>query len=332
MLMRLLRTCSLSMLFLVSANFSRAGDTSSPSPSAAQPGAIPMPPSMAAQTAADDARREQAIAGYTQKMKDANYPALFDKAAQEFNVPPDVLKAVSFAETRWTQLEWPPGETASPDNGMPHAYGIMSLWDNPYFGHGLQQAASLIGQDAGVLKTDVFQNMRGGAALLRQIYDQTPKPADAPDESQIESWRKAIAKYTGIPQPELREQHALRVYEYMNEGYHQYGFEWNKHPVNLGPMKDDVARITAAARARWETKMQPQLVSAQQQSQMSSNPPSSVITTKPDSATNAAPGTETDSEQLHQRRLLLGLIAALLAVAVIYHFSRKRGGPADAVK
>jgi membrane-bound lytic murein transglycosylase B len=86
----------------------------------------PPPPA----TANADAQREQAIADYTQKMRDANYPALFDKAAQEFNVPPDVLKAVSFAETRWTQLQWPPGETASPDTGMPHAYGIMSLWDN----------------------------------------------------------------------------------------------------------------------------------------------------------------------------------------------------------
>src|SRR5207237_6878229 len=52
-------------------------------------------------------RHEIAVAEFTQKMKDANYPALFDAAAAEFHVPPDVLKGVSLAETRWDHLEWP---------------------------------------------------------------------------------------------------------------------------------------------------------------------------------------------------------------------------------
>ena len=81
-----------------------------------------------------DLKREAAIAEFTAKMKAANYPALFDTAAQEFNVPADILKGVAFAETRWEQLTWPPGETASPETGMPRPYGIMSLWDNKYFG------------------------------------------------------------------------------------------------------------------------------------------------------------------------------------------------------
>ncbi len=271
-------------------------------------------PAPAANPAADDARREQAIADYTQKMKDANYPALFDKAAQEFNVPPDVLKAVSFAETRWTQLQWPAGETASPDTGMPRPYGIMSLWDNDYFGHTLVQAAQLIGQDPGVLKTDVFQNMRGGAALLRQLYDQTPKPADAPDASQIESWRKAIAKYTGIPQPELSEAHALRVYEYMNLGYHEYGIEWDKHPVNLGPMRADVATIKAAALAR-QTNRAP----------AEANPPVVAATPPPIIATPPIPKPEVldNSENERNRPGLLALMLFLLAIAIWHLFFRK---------
>src|ERR1051326_5301586 len=86
------------------------------------------------------ARREALIAEATRKMKEANYPALFEQAAKEFDVPADVLKGVAFAETRWEQLTWPPGETASPENGMPRPYGIMSLWDNRYFGHSLIDA------------------------------------------------------------------------------------------------------------------------------------------------------------------------------------------------
>ncbi len=282
-------------------------------------------PSQPPARTAEDARREQAIADFTQKMKDANYPALFDRAAQEFNVPPDVLKAVSFTETRWDQLEWPPGETASPDNGMPHPYGIMSLWDNQYFGHSLQQAAALIGQDPEVLKTNAFQNMRGGAALLRQIYDQTPKPADAPNENQIESWRKAIVKYSGIPQPELSEQHALRVYENMNEGYHQYGIEWKKHPVTLGPMREDVARIQKAARARLEANMKAEKDQPHKPLATALYPG---VAEKTNLSTAALPHEQSEKEKLRQRRLLLILIAGLVAVGVIYQFTRKQPTPA----
>ena len=65
-----------------------------------------------------DLKREAAIAEFTAKMQAANYPALFDAAAKEFNVPADILKGVAFAETRWEQLTWPAGETASPETGM----------------------------------------------------------------------------------------------------------------------------------------------------------------------------------------------------------------------
>src|SRR5438477_2051948 len=92
----------------------------------------------------DDLRREAAIAEFTRKMKEANYPALFEKAAKEFNVPADILKGLAFAETRWEHLTWPPGETRSPENGMPRPYGIMSLQDNEWFGHTLIEAATLI--------------------------------------------------------------------------------------------------------------------------------------------------------------------------------------------
>lgn len=280
------------------------------------------------QAAAQDARRAQAIAEYTQKMKDANYPALFDKAAAEFNVPPDVLKAVSFAETRWTQLEWPAGETVSPDNGMPHAYGIMSLWDNDYFGHTLAQAAQLIGQDPEVLKTDVFQNMRGGAALLRQLYDQTPKPADAPSESQIESWREAIAKYTGIPQPQFSEAHALRVYEYMNAGYHQYGIEWDAHPVNLGPMREAVAKIVSAGTAPATNKVEEPKPAFQPRPAPSAAPaPQVQVEPKPVTpvvATNAVPAHGQDNAQnVKQRWLLGGLMVLLIVIAIWYLRSGK---------
>jgi hypothetical protein len=199
----------------------------------------------------EDLKREAAIAEFTAKMKAANYPALFDQAAKEFTVPADILKGVAFAETRWEQLTWPDGETASPETGMPRPYGIMSLWDNKYFGHSLTEAAALIGKTPDELKQDVFQNIRGGAALLRQLYDANPKP-DGTTEAGIESWRYAICKYCGIPEPDLNARHALDVYVFMSQGYHQYGIEWDARPVNLGPIREETKRIVAEERAKRE--------------------------------------------------------------------------------
>ena len=202
----------------------------------------------------EDLRREAAIAEFTAKMKALNYPALFERAAQEFNVPADILRGVAFAETRWEQLTWPPGETASPETGMPRPYGIMSLWDNQYFGHSLLEAAALIGQTPDALKQDAYQNMRGGAALLRKLYDEATKP-DGTTEADIESWRYAIRKYCGIPEPDLNAQHALDVYVWMTKGYHEYGMEWNARPVNLDPMREETRRIVAEERAKREAKL-----------------------------------------------------------------------------
>src|ERR1035437_7722457 len=199
----------------------------------------------------EDLKREAAIAEFTGKMKAANYPVLFDQAAQEFNVPADILKGVAFAETRWEQLTWPPWETASPETGMPRPYGIMSLMDNKYFGHSLTEAATLIGKTPDELKQDVFQNIRGGAALLRQLYDANPKP-DGTTEADIESWRYSIRKYSAIPEPDLNARHALDIYVFMSQGYHQYGIEWNARPVNLEPIREETRRIVAEEKAKSE--------------------------------------------------------------------------------
>ena len=272
----------------------------------------------------EDTARQKAIAEFTQKMRDANYPALFDKAAKEFNVPPDVLKGVAFAETRWSHHQWPPGETVSPENGMPRAYGIMALMDDDHFGHSLIAGAALIGEDPDVVKADAYENMRAGAALLRKLYDETPKPADAPGD-QIESWRKAIVKYCGIPQPELSESHALHVYEFMNEGYHQYGIEWNAHPVNLGPMREEVAKIRADARDQLNTK-----ISAQEVPDSGGTiiPPSAQATpATPATAVPSPASAQTEAEHaeaLRQRGYLLGLIFALLGVGMFYRLKRRQ--------
>jgi hypothetical protein len=269
----------------------------------------------------EDVRRDTAIAEFTARMKAANYPALFDKAAQEFGVPADILKGVSFAETRWDHLTWPPGETASPENGMPRPYGIMSLWDNEYFGHSLLEAATLIGKTPDELKQDPYQNIRGGAALLRKIYDETPKP-DGTTEADIESWRYAIRKYCGIPEPDLNAQHALDVYVFMTKGYHQYGIEWDARPVNLEPMREEtrqiVAEETAKRKALWEAKHPEEAAQAAARA----TPPPAPPKTNP---APPAPLPVAPAPPAHDFWwAILLILVALAALAGIYRGNRRR--------
>ena len=156
---------------------------------------------------------------------------------------------------------------------MPRPYGIMSLWDNKYFGHSLPEAAALIGKDPEVLKEDPLQNMRGAAALLRKIYDENPKP-DGTTEADIESWRYAIRKYCGIPEPDLNARHALDVYPFMNQGYHQYGVEWNAHPVNLEKIRQETRQIVAEEAANKGARLPTE---------------SNTLARTPDAATRATP-------------------------------------------
>ncbi len=191
----------------------------------------------------EDFARDAAITQFTRKMEAANYPALFERAAREFNVPVEILEGVSFAQTRWDHLIWPEGQSYSPESGKPRPYGIMSLWDNEFFGHSLIEAAKLIGKTPEDLKKDPFDNMRGGAALLRKIYDQTEKPPGT-REGELESWRYAIAEYSGIPEPDFKHQHALEVYRHLAAGYDQYGIKLPKVPnLKLPPMFAEVKKI-----------------------------------------------------------------------------------------
>jgi hypothetical protein len=268
----------------------------------------------------EDLKREAAIAEFTAKMKAANYPALFEAAAKEFNVPADILKGVAFAETRWEQLTWPPGETASPETGMPRPFGIMSLWDNKYFGHSLIEAAALIGKTPDELKQDAYQNIRGGAALLRKLYDANPKP-EGTTEADIESWRYAIRQYCGIPEPDLNARHALDVYVFMSKGYHQYGIEWDARPVNLEPIREETRRIVAEEEAKHAAELatNSHRVEASQPQLLASAPPAlpeapRVKETNAPAATPAAPVAAATPGEAAQPRNPWWVVLAVLGV------------------
>jgi hypothetical protein len=131
----------------------------------------------------------------------------FARAAREFGVPPSVLLAVAYNESRWDT-----------HNGQPSTaggYGPMHLVDlsnarlddargdgsvhmlkpnaNDPAEHTLVAAAALLGVKPDVLKQDAAQNIRGGAALLAQYARDTVGGTPA-DPAQ---WYGAVAKYSG---------------------------------------------------------------------------------------------------------------------------------------
>jgi|GEM_PF-322816 len=205
----------------------------------------------------EDLAREAAIADFAKKQEAMNWPEKFDRIGKEMGVPGDLLAGVAFAETRWEHLTWPEGETVSPENGMPRPYGVMSLWDNDYFGHSLVDAAKLIGKTPDDLKKDPELNIRGAAALLKQLYGENAKP-EGTTADDIESWRNAVVKYSGIPEKDLSNRHGLDVYDFMNQGYDQYGMHWKAHPVNMAPMRAEVKKIVDEERKKKIAAMTPE--------------------------------------------------------------------------
>lgn len=155
----------------------------------------------------------------------------FASAGEEFGVPADILKGIAFSETRWQQLQWAEGDTAS-CAGLPRAYGIMALRDDPFFGRSLPLAAGLIGENPTTVRTDVLQNIRAAAAYLRALYSQDALPAGTAPGS-LESWQSAIARYCGIPQPELAAQHAYEVLARLQKGYNDFGIRMEPTTINM---------------------------------------------------------------------------------------------------
>jgi hypothetical protein len=171
------------------------------------------------------------------KMEELN--TFFVAAAQEFQVPVDILKGIAFAETRLQHLVWASGDTAS-CTGLPRAYGVMALRDDQFFGRSLQIAATLIGETPDIVRKDPFQNIRGAAAYLKHLYEGERLP-DGTVPGAIESWQHTVARYCGMPQPELAAQHAYEVLQRIDKGYHEFG-------IDLPARNLDMHTVRATAR------------------------------------------------------------------------------------
>lgn len=170
----------------------------------------------------------------------------FDDAANEFDVPVELLQAIGYSESRWTQLA-PPSErvdsireelripkntprlqeSEGEEGHPPPSYGIMGLRDDRLFGHSLLQAAALVGHTPEELIADPELNIRGAAALLKSLSGGLSR------ESSIETWASAVERYSGIPQPDIAQMQSYEVYNAIRSGRTTDEFRIAQRDVDL---------------------------------------------------------------------------------------------------
>ncbi len=164
----------------------------------------------------------------------------FARAAEEYEVPKSLLKAMGYVNTRWEMP--PPGasdyEEGGPSEGSPEArgaYGIMQLLQNPSE-NTLGQAANLTGLTEEELKNDRDANVLGGAAVLSEI-EGSEKTAD------INGWYDSVAEYGG------GTLYANQVYETLKSGASEELSSGETMVLEAQPEAETEAEFSAQASA-----------------------------------------------------------------------------------
>ncbi|MCT2587864.1 N-acetylmuramoyl-L-alanine amidase [Actinophytocola gossypii] len=133
--------------------------------------------------------------------------AAFAGAAEEFDVPRDLLVAVGHGETH---LDGHAGKP-SQDNG----YGVMHLVSNPKR-QTLELAAELTGEPVAELKADRAANVRGGAAVLRSLADDAGM--SGADRDDLAAWLPVVEDYSGAADDSVAAMYAGTVYDLLRAG------------------------------------------------------------------------------------------------------------------
>lgn len=130
----------------------------------------------------------------------------FQQAADEFEVPVEILLAVSYVETRWQDHKGKPSQL----NG----YGLMHLADNPS-NQSLKEASRLLGIPESTLKKNIKQNIRGGAAVLAK---RAKKHNGGTSPNNLADWYVPVAEYSGLSSEIAAKWYADEVFKVINQG------------------------------------------------------------------------------------------------------------------
>jgi N-acetyl-anhydromuramyl-L-alanine amidase AmpD len=125
----------------------------------------------------------------TQVRTAATHDALFDSAGQEFNVPPALLKALSYTLTRYEMVD-----STGEFEGAEPTFGLMAL-----SGETLSEGARLAGVTEEDAKHVPLANVRAAAAWL-----SAQAQAQGLDRQKLTAWTPVIGAYARIQEPEAR--------------------------------------------------------------------------------------------------------------------------------
>ncbi len=170
------------------------------------------------------------------------YNKYFDQVADEFNIPTEILRGISFTQTRWTNMKWEVDDTVSQCSGMPRVYGVMGLWNNSYFGFQVKAAATLLKKSETEIKENPLENIRAAAALLSNIFNQLDISGTL-DRSELENWYHAMATFNGIPHKDLAMQLSYKAFQFLSEGYSLYGIKLPKRNVRLEKLLPELLEL-----------------------------------------------------------------------------------------
>ncbi|HWM87140.1 MAG TPA: N-acetylmuramoyl-L-alanine amidase [Kofleriaceae bacterium] len=130
---------------------------------------------------------------------------VFAAAGDEFGVPPVLLGAWAYAETRWQMIE---GQEELP--GLAPAWGLFALR-----GATLEHAAGLIGEPVEAVQREPGAHVRAGAALLAELAAEEGVGAD----DGLGAWATVMARASGIADSEGQAQFVHdQVYAAINQG------------------------------------------------------------------------------------------------------------------
>ncbi len=135
----------------------------------------------------------------------------FTSASKAYNIPVDLLKAVSYEQTRYANITESNADRSQGE--QPPVYGVMGLRNDDWFGHSLIEGAKLINQPADIVATNPYFNIQAAAALLSSIADSLNI-----DRTNLNNWRPALEEFSGIPQKDIRPFFTFDVFKVLSDG------------------------------------------------------------------------------------------------------------------
>lgn len=135
--------------------------------------------------------------------------ASFDRAAHEYQVPKAILKSIAYVETRVSH---------HPQASLTGGYGVMGLVEREDW-QMLSRAAELTGQDKERLKVDPDANIRGAAAVLRELADKSFRDYKDLNPNEPGDFFHAVSLYAGLSSAPAGKEYAAEIYRTAEFGF-----------------------------------------------------------------------------------------------------------------